>query len=119
MRICVICGQRGGEEEATNYFASRTPAWRTGKSDRTHRAAGSSCERLADPDPLGEIRHRDFSAAGLRCPHPDIFHGFRARNRDATPLGGGRILVLLFRRGPLADRLLRSAAADAGLRLWS
>ena len=58
-----------------------------------------------------------FSPAALRDPDPDIFHRLRPRHRHPTALGRRGILVLLVRRGSVADRFLRPAAPDAGLRL--
>src|SRR5262245_32826805 len=66
---------------------------------------------------MGQIRFRYFFAASLRRSYPDIFHGVRARDCDATIVDGRRVLVLFIRRGPLANRLLRSAAANLDLRV--
>src|SRR4030095_10238664 len=66
---------------------------------------------------MGEICFRYFSAASLWRSYPDIFHSLRARDGDATAVGGRRILVLFVRRGVVADRFLRSAASNLDLRV--
>ena len=66
---------------------------------------------------MGEIYRRDFSAADVRGSDADIFYRVCARNRDATVVGGRRVLVLLVRRGAVANCFLRSAAPDLDLRV--
>src|SRR5207302_10812788 len=61
-------------------------------------------------DALGEIYFCDFPAPNLRNSHPNIFYRFCARDGNATPLGGRRILVLFTGRSAVGDCVLRSSA---------
>ena len=66
---------------------------------------------------VGEIYFCDFSAADVRGSYTDIFHCVRARYCDAAVVGGRRILVLLVRRGAVANSFFRSATANLDLRV--
>src|SRR6478735_6539025 len=66
---------------------------------------------------MGEIYLCDFSAAAVRGFDADIFLGVRARNCDATAVGGRRILVLFVGRGAVANSFLRVAATHLDLRV--
>ncbi len=122
VQICVNCGNFGcneaqiGKESRHAQFEARPEscpqlcARDTEKLHRGIRAAHSAHK-------VGEIYYCGFSAADLRRSYPDIFHGVRARDCDATVVGGRRVLVLLVRRGAVANSFLRSAAPNLDLRV--
>ena len=68
---------------------------------------------------MGEIYLCGFSAADVRRSDPDIFYGVRARNSDATVVDRRGVLVLLVRRGALANSFFRPAAPNLDLRIWT
>src|SRR4029077_4887987 len=116
-QICVICGNFGCNEaqieKESRYaqFEARPESYpqrcahNIEKLHRAIRAAHSAHK-------VGEIYFRDFSAADLRRSYPDIFHGVRARDCYATVVGRRRVLVLLVRRGAVANSFLRSATPN-------
>src|SRR5438067_1103376 len=121
-QICVICGNFGCNEaqiekesryaqfEARPESCPQLCARATEKLHGGIRAAHSAHK-------VGEICYCGFSAADLRRSYPDIFHGVRARDCAATVVGGRRVLVLLVRRGAVADSFFRSAAPNLDLRV--
>ena len=121
--FCVICERFGNEaqiekESRHAQFEARPEscpqrcAHTIEKLHRGIRAAHSAHK-------VGEIYFCDFSAADLRSAYADIFHGVRACDCDATVVDRRRVLVLLVRRGALANSFLRSAAPTPDLRFWA
>src|SRR5262249_53572207 len=121
-QICVICGNFGCNE------AQIEKEWRYAQSETRPESCPQRCARnIEKPNSgiraahsahkVGEIHFCDFSAPDVRGSYTDIFHGVRARDCYAAIVGGRRVLVLLVRRGAVANSLLRSAAPNLDLRV--